>query len=782
MIGNKVWANVDRLTGGIPGKFQKGLSSAFQNQSFIHAIEYAVRLILGILLSSAQILREYAPFGIGFVAASGTGVGGLFAIAGAMLGSVLADGFVWATKYVAISVLVFAAAFVFKDTKMYNKNWFMPLIGGIMTACTGFVYVADSSWGLSATAFYIMETVLAASSAYFYLMILSPHNVSESDPLRRRVSVLILLATILISLSRLNIFGIISIGRFLAVIAVMTAAYKGGMAWGSVAGIAFGISMDCAAGSPPFFTACFSLAGLISGICFKSSRLLFILSYILTNAVASLWNWESVFRESVLYETFIASVVFMLLPGSALLGWKESFIRQDAYEGPIKAKAYVKVKTERAARAFRDIYDILKQNLDGDRNDGDIATVFDMAAEVTCRKCRMTSICWNREYINTFNAMNDVSQTMMKRGSLWEEDFPSHFRDRCLDIKGFTEAVNTQLRALMQRRQFKNRLRENQNVLYAQYMDMSFVLKSMAEELDITSAKEKDTEKRLKLYLRGIETDISGGVFCDKNGRLHIELEGQGVLELKKNDAYLDKLSAVVGKRLCEPEKVRKGILVLLEAEPLAASVGIASMRRRNEHVNGDNGTYFKTDEGILCVILSDGMGSGIEAARDSAAAVKILERFLKAGVQAETALRILSSVMLLRGEEDIACATVDLMCINLFTGDTQMFKYGASPSYVKKGKSVRRVKGESLAAGLGNAGAYAPDCTKVRLEAGSLAVIASDGVANGQDDTWIADNIEGYEGRNAKELARSILDKAVEKYGCEDDMTVLSIAVENRN
>jgi hypothetical protein len=74
----------------------------------------------------------------------------------------------------------------------------------------------------------------------------------------------------------------------------MAAAYKGGMAWGSVTGIAFGIAMDAAAVLLRFLPPAFP-AGLISGICSKNSRLLFILSYILTNAVASLWNWENVF-------------------------------------------------------------------------------------------------------------------------------------------------------------------------------------------------------------------------------------------------------------------------------------------------------------------------------------------------------------------------------------------------------------------------------------------------------------------------------------------------------
>jgi len=68
---------------------------------------------------------------------------------------------------------------------------------------------------------------------------------------------------------------------------------------------------------------------------------------------------------------------------------------------------------------------------------------------------------------------------------------------------------------------------------------------------------------------------------------------------------YLDKLSAALGVRLCMPEdSVRGDSLLLLEAEPLAVSVGIASMRKKGEAVSGDRGTYFKTDAGQLCVIL----------------------------------------------------------------------------------------------------------------------------------------------------------------------------------
>ena len=40
-------------------------------------------------------------------------------------------------------------------------------------------------------------------------------------------------------------------------------------------------------------------------------------------------------------------------------------------------------------------------------------------------------------------------------------------------------------------------------------------------------------------------------------------------------------------------------------------------------------------------------------------------------------------------------------MSIDLFTGETLFYKYGAAPSYVRTGRTVRRVRSENLAAGL---------------------------------------------------------------------------------
>ena len=46
-------------------------------------------------------------------------------------------------------------------------------------------------------------------------------------------------------------------------------------------------------------------------------------------------------------------------------------------------------------------------------------------------------------------------------------------------------------------------------------------------------------------------------------------------------------------------------------------------------------------------------------------------------------------------------------MCVDLFTGETCFYKYGAAPSYVKSGKSIRRIKCETLAAGISMGSRY---------------------------------------------------------------------------
>ena len=118
--------------------------------------------------------------------------------------------------------------------------------------------------------------------------------------------------------------------------------------------------------------------------------------------------------------------------------------------------------------------------------------------------------------------------------------------------------------------------------------------------------------------------------------------------------AVINRLSRAIGVRLCRwTEDATPGRLSLLEAEPLAAGVGIAALQKEGESVSGDKSTFFKTEQGVLCVLLSDGMGSGESAAKESMDTVHILEGLLRAGVDPATAMEMLNSLMLLKNGEE---------------------------------------------------------------------------------------------------------------------------------
>jgi stage II sporulation protein E len=107
--------------------------------------------------------------------------------------------------------------------------------------------------------------------------------------------------------------------------------------------------------------------------------------------------------------------------------------------------------------------------------------------------------------------------------------------------------------------------------------------------------------------------------------------------------------------------------------------------------------------------------------------------------------------------------------------GEAIFYKYGAAPSYVKIGKTVRRICWGSLAAGLMSGEGAAPDVVRMRLKPGSLALVASDGVLADSNDGWLREMMKTGGEKDMKTLAREVLRRAADEYGNTDDMTVLT-------
>jgi len=756
-----------------------------QRPQLATALGWTLNLLFGFVLGLIPVFEGCGSFGVAAAAQAGAPLSGFFCALGASAAYLIGFPFSEGIKCVAAVFLVFTSVYIFQDLKIYKKQWFMPIIASFFTLVTGVLGNLDITEDFGGVAILVAKIIMAGGGTYFFREALSSgERDTESAEIRHGVAVIILLAAMMMSLNRIEIAGVVSIGRFVALLVVMVSAFKGGTLSGAAAGTALGLAMDISATSSLGMTFVYSFSGLISGLFSRHGKLFFILSFIVSAAVASISTMGQAREMSVFYEVFASSVVFILLPGG-VQNYIGSFLRpQQLSPGESGLRKYAARRVEKIALAMKDLFFTVDESLGKEANDEDMSAIFDRAADAVCAHCKLKNECWNNNYMDTLAVFNDVTPAIKSRGLVLGSDIAEHFAKKCTSIGELVGAINGELRAQTYRKQFRARLRENAIAAYGQYIDLSVLLQDLSEELLNSYGPDMLSQRRLLRFLGSMDVEADVSVFRDRSGRLHIIIESTRLSQLLRDKTYLDKLSAAVGVRLCRPvseENTGEGRIVLLEAEPLSANVGIASMKKRGESVSGDRGTYFKTDQGKLCIILSDGMGSGENAAKESVAAVRILERFLRAGVDPAVAMRILNSMMLLKNGEEWGFATVDLMCIDLFTGETYFYKYGAAPSYVRSGKSVRRVRSENLAAGLVAGEGEGPDIVKMRLKPGNIALVASDGVIAETNDSWLRDILSAFDGADAKKLARETLQTAYTRYGAGDDMTVLAVRLEKR-
>ena len=165
------------------------------------ASECACRFFLAGGLCARTILRACSPFTLGFIAASGPGAGGFFALIGAIVGYLLAQPLSLAFRYIATAILIYAIAFAFYDLKLYTTQAFMPCCATAMAALTGFVYLAEAGWELSGLIAFFTEVFL--TGLYDRVFLLS----AQSPP--RHVALLFTAGALMIAMETLRLpFGL----------------------------------------------------------------------------------------------------------------------------------------------------------------------------------------------------------------------------------------------------------------------------------------------------------------------------------------------------------------------------------------------------------------------------------------------------------------------------------------------------------------------------------------------------------------------------------------------
>lgn len=204
---------------------------------------------------------------------------------------------------------------------------------------------------------------------------------------------------------------------------------------------------------------------------------------------------------------------------------------------------------------------------------------------------------------------------------------------------------------------------------------------------------------------------------------------------------------------------------------------GVAKIAKEEEKVSGDNYSCSLEESGRFMMCLSDGMGSGMNACRESEIVVELLEQFMDSGFSQESAARMVNSALLLQ-REDGHFSTLDVCAVDLYTGICNFLKAGAATTFIKRDHWVEAISSTSLAVGLVQQLDY--ETTSRKLYHGDFLIMVTDGVLDAlPEDTaeeTMKEIILNLHSQAPKELGRQILDKVLgySEYCPQDDMTIL--------
>jgi len=326
---------------------------------------------------------------------------------------------------------------------------------------------------------------------------------------------------------------------------------------------------------------------------------------------------------------------------------------------------------------------------------------------------------------------------------------------------------------------------ESRLAVAQQLTEISRIMDHMAEELyDIMPADPRFQEELRKAFRRKHVLIKNVWVMDKIEGRRQIFLS----LRARSGQCVSMTEIAQILSRICgspmTPEQGSRSIVNgdfhtvhFVEDVSYQMLYGVARLTREAEKVSGDNYICRQEEDGRFFLCLSDGMGSGMEAFRESEIVVELLEQFMESGLSQETAARMVNSALILKGREGMF-STVDICAVDLYTGICNFLKAGASSTFIKRDHWVESIASESLAAGLIQQLDF--DTASRKLYHGDYLIMMTDGVLDAlpaeHEEETMKEIIMDVHEKEPKEIGRGILERVLgySDYRARDDMTVV--------
>ncbi len=747
-----------------------------------------VYFLLGALISRGAVLGELSPFGPAFVAAVPKGATAVSA-AGCVLGYILlspADSF----RYIAVVLAIAALKWLLSDfAKIAGSRVFAPLIAFVPMVATGVALMFVSTSRMTEFGVCLVEALISSAAAYFIhrsAQLMSSSRGLASFTQQEVACLAVSLCILMLSFASVSIIGI-SIGRLIAVIVVLMCARYGGVAGGSVSGIATGVVFSLGSAEMAFITGGYAFGGLVGGIFSTVGRLPVGAAFTICNTVLSFASSNNRLVLSLLIESLLGTGVFMIIPSDLGNSVRAAFSPSSDRDKSEAVRRSVTSRLDHAAYALQGVTDCVakvSEKLERMCSEDSDVEMYESAVKTTCSGCGLRAYCWDKQSALTRDDFSKLTEILRSVGYVSEKDISENFVKKCCKQRELSDSINRSYREYLSTLEAQRRITSVRSAVAGQFSGLSDMLWDLSAEFESCDNFDTDTAELITDALQNMGAVV---VDCccrvDKGKGMTVELElgrdRKGELDVQEVQRIVARCCGRRFEKAAESLAADRQRLTMCEISDYDVEIGSSSHIAENGNLCGDCIDYFLNGMGSMVAVISDGMGSGGAAAVDSNMAVSVLTKLIKAGLSYDCALTVVNSALMVKSEEE-SMATLDVADINLFTGKVSLLKAGAPVTFVRKAGRVHRREFPSLPVGILNDIHFAKDM--ITLHEGDVLLMVSDGVLTGEDK-WLEDMVRSWHEASAQDFASLVVNEAIKrrKDTHDDDITAIAIRmVEN--
>lgn len=766
------------------------ISSKDKKQNRIMSLnwEYAVPAILAFFISRASLVDKLTPFGIAFISACLiSGRSSIYVLISTIIGIYTIHG-IGGMEYALAAVTITVLFNILKKTREYS------LIISSLLASSVFILIM-SLYSIVFNDFLIydllvigFEGLIVFTMTYIFSYTLNP-KVERIRGNERVISIFITSALLLAGLQEMSIYGV-SIKNIISIIMILYVGYTKGAFIGSAIGITLGIVSYISQPQMPFILSIYGLAGLLAGVFKEQGKIGSILGFVMGNGIMSFYiNGYGV--SFINLKELIASIVLFVLLYKPMSKVLPEYMEGITFEKKEKSYSHRKDemtinKLNELSEVFNEIGQTFRKSIEESRgyNVKEVYEMIDSTANNVCARCAMRKFCWQQRFYSTYNSMFKITALLEEKVPLVNDVLPKAIRDYCINKEDIIKELQNQFEKLKVSSMWKEKIIQNRLLVSEQLEGVSRIIKNMVKEIYVNPTFKEDVEEMIFEELKKSKVDVTDVVVVElekDNIEVYVEVD-KAYKEVNSQENIKKIVSESVGIPLkseynINQKKKEKQRFKLIRSNRYSALTEVVVKPNNQDNISGDNHT-FGEGENLYFAAISDGMGIGKKAFKESNIAISLMEKFLEAKFDRELALKTINSILMLKSNDEVF-TTLDLALIDLYTGKLQLIKTGAPATFIKKKDRVEIINSQSLPVGILKDVDF--NIYEEYLEDGDIIIMMSDGVLESNHkvdnaERWMKDVIISIDSLNPKAIGEEIIRLAIEANdgNALDDMTVL--------